>query len=223
LSAPSEKNRDIQRTRKGRVNIFAHWLGCFVFWIFGWKAQGPPPPHAKYVALFAPHTSYWDLPVAMAMTFVLRVRGNYMAKDTVFRGPLGWLLRILGGIAIERSHKHNTVEQVLEVIRDNEQCIFAITPEGTRKKVEYWKTGFYQIALQANIPIVLAFLDYKHRAGGNGGTFWPSGDVEADLRKIQAFYDKVTPRNPERWSPPRFRPEAVRKIQEQHQRKQVNE
>lgn len=213
MSGSSDTTRDVQRVRSGRVNIFAHWLGWLVYcWILGWKVQGPNPPYPKYVAIFAPHSSYWDMPIGLAMSFVMRIRGNWMGKNGIFRGPAGPFFRWLGGIAIERGHHHNMVEQMVAVFNHNDECVLGITPEGTRKQVEYWKSGFYQIALKANVPIVLAFLDFKRHLGGYGGVVWPTGDVEADLEKIRRFYDTITPRHESARSPIRFRPEIMEKL-----------
>ncbi|MDD5171168.1 MAG: hypothetical protein PHN75_20295, partial [Syntrophales bacterium] len=113
-------------------------------------------------------------------------------KAAMFRWPFAATLRWLGGIPIDRSQSHNVVEQSIQAFQKLEKLIMVVPPEGTRKKVSYWKTGFYHIAKGANVPIVLGFLDYKRKAGGIGPTFYPTGRLEEDLQRIQAFYATVT-------------------------------
>ena len=113
-------------------------------------------------------------------------------KAAMFRWPFAAALRWLGGIPIDRSKSHNVVEQSIQAFHKLEKLIMVVPPEGTRKKVSYWKTGFYHIAQGANVPIVLGFLDYRRKVGGIGPTFHPTGHIEKDLQMIQAFYAAVT-------------------------------
>jgi hypothetical protein len=192
--------------RIGQASIVLHWVSRFALWVLGWKVQGPRPPFERYVAIFGPHTSYWDAPIAIFMSFVLRVKGNWLGKHTIFRWPFGYLFRAIGGIPVERSAHHNFVDEAVRVFAENERIILALAPEGTRKCTDHWKSGFYHIAVQAKVPIVLAFFDFERKLTGNTGVvLYPTGDILADLERIREVYDAITPRHPERRSAVRFR------------------
>ncbi len=191
--------------RIGTVPFYFYWLGRIYLWFGGWRVQGPRPEFDKYVAIFAPHTCLGDMPRAMAMTFVLRVKGNSMIKNSVFVGPLGWLLRRLGAIPIKRDKHLGVVDQVVQEFERRDHIIMAIAPEGTRGYTDHWKSGFYQIAVKAKVPIVCAFWDYERRVTGQAGAIHPTGDMEADMAKIRAIYEKITPKYPSRRSAMRFK------------------
>jgi 1-acyl-sn-glycerol-3-phosphate acyltransferase len=161
-------------------------------WIFRWRIEGKLPDTPKFVLIAAPHTSNWDLPVMLSLAFAFRTRLFWMGKDTLFRRPFGAIMRWLGGIPIDRSKSHNVVEQSAEHFRKAESLVMVVPPEGTRQKVRYWKTGFYRIAESAGVPIALGFLDYRRKVGGFGPTVVPTGDIEADMETIQAFYANIT-------------------------------
>lgn len=154
----------------------------------GWKLQGQPPSAPKYVMITLPHTSNWDFPIALAMAFVYGFDMHWMGKDSLFAGWRGPVMRWLGGIPINRSSSNNVVSQTIAAFQASERLIVAIPPEGTRSKVARWKTGFYYIALGANVPIALGFLDYKKKIGGFLSTFLPTGDIDKDIEAIRARY-----------------------------------
>lgn len=160
----------------------------FCLKILGWKLQGEPPAALKYVLIGAPHTSNWDFPLALSMAFLYRIDMYWMGKDALFTGWRRPIMRWLGGIPINRLSSNNIVAQTIEAFNKNDRFIVAIPPEGTRSKVDKWKTGFYYIALGANVPIALAFLDYKRKAGGFLSTFYPTGDIENDITEIRSYY-----------------------------------
>lgn len=166
----------------------------------GWKKDGLAPSIDKYVIIAAPHTSNWDFPITIAMLLAFKIKPCWMGKDSLFRWPFGLLLRLLGGIPIDRSKANNVVDQSIEALRNKMKMALVIAPEGTRKKVAYWKTGFYHIASGANVPIALGFLDYARKAGGIGRIFIPTGDKDADMNSIQAFYKTITAKHPEKSS-----------------------
>ncbi len=184
-------------------NRFFSWLldraGRLVLRLGRWKIVGEVPEIPKFVAVAAPHTSNWDFPVFMAVVGVLKVRVRFLGKHTLFRGPFGWLFYWLGGIPVEReTGAADVVTKAAEAFRTRDRLILGLAPEGTRSRVEKWKTGFYRIALEAGVPIVLVFLDARTRELGIGPTFHPTGDREADMAHIRAFYaDKqgINPRN----------------------------
>jgi 1-acyl-sn-glycerol-3-phosphate acyltransferase len=183
--------------------------------LIGWKVEGDLPDVPRFVLVVAPHTSNWDVPVGLLCAYALGLLFEWpygvMIKAPALRWPVvGPLLRRLGGIPIDRSAPNNVVEQMVEAFQARERLMLAITPEGTRKKTAYWKSGFYHIAVAARVPIVLAYLDYGRKAGGLGPTIWPSGDAEADLALIRDFYAGITARFPHQFGEIRFKPQEAR-------------
>lgn len=167
-------------------------LFLFTSRLIGWKVLGQKPEQKKCVLIAAPHTSNWDFPTMMVIAFVLGLDVHWMGKHTLFpKGPLGAIMRWFGGIAIDRRKRHNTVEQMAEEYRRRDELLVVITPEGTRSEVDRWKGGFYHIACAANVPIVLGFVDAKTKTTGLGPTFYSTGDYEADLKEIMAFYENM--------------------------------
>ncbi len=154
----------------------------------GWKLEGHLPAEPKYVLVGAPHTSNWDVPISLAMAFVFGFDMHWMVKDSLFKSWRGPLMKWLGGIPINRSSKNNMVAQTIDKFNRNDRLVIAVPPEGTRARVEKWKTGFYYIAMGAKVPIALAFLDYKRKTGGFLSTFYPTGDATADIREIRSRY-----------------------------------
>jgi 1-acyl-sn-glycerol-3-phosphate acyltransferase len=186
-----------------------HWLAKLLLKLFGWRAEGSLSGYPKCVVVVAPHTSNWDFPVLFLVKVALRLKVTWMGKHTLFRPPLGWVLRRLGGLPIDRRARHNVVEQAIESFRMNDRMLLAIPPEGTRKLAPYWKSGFYHIALGANVPIALAFADYRRKVGGIGHVFMPSGDLEADMAVIREFYSGIVGKRPEQFGPIRLRSEIA--------------
>jgi 1-acyl-sn-glycerol-3-phosphate acyltransferase len=164
---------------------------------FGWRLEGRLPDVDKMVVIAAPHTSNWDLPILLSLAFALRAKASWLGKHSLFRWPLGFLFRWMGGIPVYRSASQNMVAQSVEMFRNSEKLILTIPPEGTRGKVSHWKTGFYYIALGAETPIAMGFIDYKRKAVGVGPTLYPTGDIEADMEIIRNFYVNVTAKYPE--------------------------
>ncbi|MBI3117538.1 MAG: lysophospholipid acyltransferase family protein [Candidatus Hydrogenedentes bacterium] len=169
--------------------------------ITGWHLEGEPPSMPKCVITAAPHTSNWDFVYSLAVCWSANVNIYWMGKDTLFPWGFGWLMKWFGGIPVDRTRGHNVAKQALHAYRTSERLMIIIPPEGTRKKVDCWKRGFYLIAKSAGIPIVMGYLDYAKKAGGFSPAIWPSGNVEADLAKMQEFYDQITGRYPDLASP----------------------
>jgi 1-acyl-sn-glycerol-3-phosphate acyltransferase len=159
----------------------------------GWRIEGSlPAGTTKAVLIAAPHTSNWDLPYTLMVGFVLQLNMYWLGKASIFAFPFGGVMRWLGGLAVDRSKSTNLVAASAAALVAAEGSVqLVVPPEGTRGKTRHWKTGFYYIALQAQVPIVLAFLDYERKVGGLGPLFTPTGDVEADMRSIKAFYAGV--------------------------------
>lgn len=165
--------------------------------ITGWQVQGSlPPGAAKCVLIAAPHTSNWDLPYTLMVAFVLRLNVYWMGKHSIFKPPFGPVMRWLGGIAVDRDKSNNLVAASAAAIqRADGPLQLVVPPEGTRDKTRHWKTGFYYIAVTAQVPIVLAYMDYERKLSGLGPVFQPTGDVEADMATIKAFYAPFKGRN----------------------------
>ena len=165
------------------------WLGLK---LTGWKLQGQIPTEPKFVLIAVPHTSNWDFPITLAMAFRFRFAIYWMGKDSLFRGPMGPLMKWFGGIPIDRSSANNVVEQTIESFHRSERLVVTIPPEGTRSKVDQWKTGFYYIAQGAGVPIGRGFLDYQRKIGGFLPTFYPTGDIDKDIAEIRQSYAGIT-------------------------------
>ena len=178
----------------------------FILGILGWTLEINLPPYKKYVLVGAPHTSNWDLPLGLLYMSAVGLRFNWAGKHTIFWGPIGTILKVIGGIPVDRRIRSGLIERMSELFDSRERMILAITPEGTRSKVPYWKTGFYYIALRAKVPIILGYLDYKEKKLGMGYSFFPSGDIEKDIRLVRAFYKDKTGRHPEQQGEIAIRP-----------------
>ena len=176
-----------------------HWLANKLLKLFGWSAVGSLADHPKCVIAVAPHTSNWDFPVLMLVAVALRLKVTWMGKHTLFRPPFGWIMRRLGGLPINRSARHNMVDQAVESFRVHDRLLLAIPPEGTRKRAPYWRSGFYHIALGAQVPIAFGFADYRRKVGGIGGVIMPSGDVDADMALIRDFYSEIVGKRPDQF------------------------
>ena len=179
------------------VNTFLRGVSLAVLRLTGWRVEGTLPPHAaKSVLIAAPHTSNWDLPYTLMLAFVLRLRVYWIGKQSLIRAPFGGVMRWLGGIPVNRDQANNLVASSAQAMREAQGPIqLIVPPEGTRGKTRHWKTGFYFIAQQAGVPIVLAFVDYERKVGGLGPVFIPTGDLEQDMRAIKAFYAPIKGKN----------------------------
>ncbi|WP_291989809.1 1-acyl-sn-glycerol-3-phosphate acyltransferase [Candidatus Accumulibacter sp. ACC007] len=165
--------------------------------ITGWKIEGTLPPSAsKSVLIAAPHTSNWDLPYTLMVAFALRLNIYWMGKAQIFRPPFRGLMMWLGGIPVARETANNLVAASAAALQAADGPVqLIVPPEGTRSKTRQWKTGFYHIAVSAQVPIVLAYMDYEKKVSGLGEIFVPTGDVEADIAAIKAFYAPFKGRN----------------------------
>lgn len=184
------------------VNKLLRGLSRATLRLLGWQVQGSLPPEAaKCVLIAAPHTSNWDLPFTLMVAFCLRLRIYWMGKASLFRGPFGPIMRWLGGVAVDRSKSNNLVAAAAAaIVAAPGPLQLVVPPEGTRGKTRHWKTGFYFIALQAQVPIVLAYMDYARKVSGLGPVFVPTGDVEADMATIKHFYAGIRGRNADQFT-----------------------
>lgn len=162
-------------------------------WMTGWKVQPDFPHHIpKYVIIVAPHTSAWDFIIGLAVRSVLRLNHvKFLGKAELFQGRFGCFFRRLGGYPVDRSDKHNMVDQVVSLFNQHEKFVLALSPEGTRKKVDRLKTGFYHIAKKAGVPIVMVAFDFGKKRVYFGKPFYTTDDEDADFRRILHFYAPV--------------------------------
>jgi 1-acyl-sn-glycerol-3-phosphate acyltransferase len=174
--------------------------------LIGWRTVFVPPPRPQSVIIVYPHTSNWDFVVGLLGRAAIRLRCHFAGKDTLFHGPFGAWLRRIGGIPVNRREPTGFVDQLAREFGRRAEFHIVFTPEGTRAKTEYWKTGFYRLALAARVPLGLAFIDYAGREVGVGGWLDLSGDQEADLDRIRAFYAGKRGRRQELAGPIRFPP-----------------
>lgn len=164
--------------------------------IFGWRLEGRPPELPKYVVIAAPHTTNWELPTALMIAFAFRIKMYWMGKDSLFRRPFCGFLKWLGGIPVNRSKSTGLVAQTIRTFDENEKLVIVIAPEGTRSRTRQWRSGFYHIASGAGVPIVLGYIDYRCKVGGFGPVIIPTGNIEADMKRIRAFYSGITGKHP---------------------------
>ena len=171
-----------------KPNAFTRWLGRSVLRLGGWRLVGPLPDVSKLVLIAAPHSSNWDGIWGFAAKLALGFEVRLLGKAQLFWWPLGPLLRRLGVIPIDRSSPHGTVEQAVAMIRRSDRIWYALAPEGTRKRVERWKTGFWKIAHEAQVPILPAYFHYPEKRIGVGPLFATSDDMAADIAALRAWY-----------------------------------
>jgi 1-acyl-sn-glycerol-3-phosphate acyltransferase len=178
------------------------FVGRIVFRLLGWKCKGETPSAKKYVILAAPHTSNWDGFLLILAAAMLKLDFSFFGKDTLFKGPLGWFLRSVGGIPLDRSRHQSFVAQAVSWFDRHERFALGVAPEGTRQFTSGWRRGFYYIALQAKVPIVLGYIDYAKKEGGIlPDVLIPSGDIERDFETLARLYGPLTARHPDRKAP----------------------
>jgi 1-acyl-sn-glycerol-3-phosphate acyltransferase len=168
--------------------------------LFGWKAIGTAPSVPRFVIIAAPHTSNWDFPYTLLVATAIGMRVKWLGKKDLFRFPFGGIMRAFGGISVDRSARHNMVDGAIELLKNSERLGLIIPAEGTRSKALRWKTGFYHVAVGAQVPIVCGYLDYAKKEGGIGLTFIPSGNIDEDVEKLRGFYHGIQGKYPENTS-----------------------
>ena len=167
---------------------FAAAVGRFMMGIRGWRVDGEIPDIPKMVLIVAPHTSNWDFLTGLWVKLALHLGARFVGKHTLFRWPLGVVMRWLGGVPVDRSAASTFVDETARVMRESGQMTLVITPEGTRRRTDQWKSGFYRIATAAGVPILLAGFDYPRKVVFFGPLVHPTGDYENDLAEIQSHF-----------------------------------
>ena len=182
-----------------RGNWLTRTFGRFVLRLLGWRIEGQLPNVPKLVIIGAPHTSHWDAILAVAFFLATGLDCRWMVKREACDHPLGGLMRWIGALPVNRQAPGGLVQQVVDEVNRSEKFVLVLTPEGTRKKVERWKTGFYRIALATGTPITLAYADFAHKVVGIGPTLRPSGDMETQIEEMRAYFRGITAGNP-KWA-----------------------
>lgn len=189
-----------------RCNPLAQLLGQLVLSVFGWRKAGQVPSARNIVIIAAPHTTNWDFIFLLAAAYSFGISVNWLGKDSLFRSPLGPILRFLGGVPVDRSKRNNLVQSLSAQIEHGSGIALVIPPSGTRRKTEHWKSGFYRIAEAAQIPLVCGYLDYQKKEAGLGLSFLPT-DLSQDMNRIREFYEPIVGKYPESKSRIRLREE----------------
>lgn len=171
-----------------------NWLARVIFFkLLGWRFFGKWPDYLqRCVVIVVPHTSWHDFYLGLLIRRILEVDIKFVAKKELFKPPFGWYFRWMGGIPLDRTPGQNKVEAIAEIFRQKEVFRLAIAPEGTRKKVKNWKTGFYYIAKKAGVPVVMISLDYGRKKVTISQPLYPGNDLDEDLKEIRVFYKEVT-------------------------------
>ena len=177
-----------KRPRRSAMYEIARLFFYGLYRLLGWRVLGEAPTDKKLVIIAAPHETNWDLTQMLGIAFYYRIPVRWMGKHTLGQGPFGWLMKWWGLLPVDRHSSTNLVDQVVAAYAETDEMAVVIAPEGTRSDVKAWKTGFYNIASKANVPIALGFIDYERKYGGIDGVLIPSGDYEADMEKAAAFY-----------------------------------
>lgn len=173
-------------------------LAKIIYRLLGWKIKGAFPLEVKrMVVIAAPHTSWHDFYMALLFRSIIDVKINFLGKKELFRPPFGWYFKRVGGTPLDRTPGQNKVTYIASLFKEQETFRLALSPEGTRKKVEEWKTGFYFIALEAGVPILPITMDFGRKQHHIGELFYPTGELQSDLAKLRKFFDGVLGKIPE--------------------------
>ena len=183
------------------------WVARGLLAITGWKPDGVCPETRRCVLIAAPHTTNWDFFYLLIFAAFYGVEIQWMGKESLFRPPMGWIMRRLGGIPIARHRSQHRVSAMARCFEEQDELVLVVPAEGTRSHAEYWKSGFYHIARLADVPIVMSYLDYTRKRGGFGEAFYPGGDVHEDMDRVRAFYAGKQGKYPECFSRIRLREE----------------
>ena len=182
-----------------------NWLERLIRWLLlqwfrrgGWTVAGTLPADPKFVIMGASHTSNWDFLVFLGAVQTLGRKVHFIGKHSLFRWPMGGFMRALGGIPVDRGSRQDLVSQVVAEMDAHDEFILVVAPEGTRSRTSNWKTGFYQIALKAGVPILAAGPDFPSKRGVFGPIIQPTGDYAADMKPAFDFFRTITPEHPER-------------------------
>ena len=188
----------IPKRLRGNRNRFLKFIGKLGINLSGWTIKGMVPDEERIVIIAAPHTSNWDFILAMLTIFGLNIKIKWLGKDSIFKPGFKWFFNWLGGIPVNREEPNALIEHVVRIVEKEKAIVIAMTPEGTRKKVARWKTGFLRIAKLTKAKILLISINSQTKSIQIGNIFEPSGDTELDLNFIQDYYQNFKGINPEK-------------------------
>ena len=170
------------------ITPLLRFLAILILRLVGWTSIGSKVSVPKYVLIGAPHTSNWDFPLMLLVVLELRLQLFWMGKHTLFPFPFSSIMKWLGGIPINRTKSHNVVYDIVDQFKSSDNFVVLVPPEGTRRKVSEWKTGFYHIANNAGVPILMGYVDAAKKEAGFADFFYPTGELENDMKEIRSFY-----------------------------------
>lgn len=177
------------------MHVISRFVLCT---LMGWKLKGDfPSDLKKYVIILAPHTHWVDFPLGLLVRSALKLKVNFVGKQSLFNGPFGYFFKALGGVPVDRSKSNNKVDSIVAIFDANEHFVLSLSPEGTRKKVEKWKTGFYYIAKGAGVPIVRGIFDYENKVFTALPPYYLTADAELDMAILKKDYEGVKGKVPE--------------------------
>lgn len=167
----------------------------------GWKVEGTFGPELRNcIIIVAPHTSQWDFIFGVLARTIYGIKAKYLIKNSFFKPGIAWFFHVTGGIAVDRSQKNELTDRLKQMLKDGQELKITFTPEGTRKRVDRWRTGFYWTAIDTGLPIVAHFIDYKTKTVGQFAPFMPTGDWEVDKLHFQNLYKNVSACHPENFN-----------------------
>ncbi|MCH9683174.1 MAG: lysophospholipid acyltransferase family protein [Deltaproteobacteria bacterium] len=205
-AAPPPTPDELPRVQTAPSGV-GHWFAALILKLSGWTVDGAPPDLDRYVVLAVPHTAWWDGVWMLLFARWWNVRLAWMGKHTLMRWPISLLLRRLGIVPVDRRAPQGLVGQIVEQFEQRDRLVLAIPPEGTRRRRDFWKSGFYHIAVEAKVPVCMSFLDYGRRTAGFGPCFWLTGDMRRDMDRIREFYADKKGKVPADFTPPLLREE----------------
>ncbi len=186
------------------MNMVKKYVGKTALWILGWRVEAHDLPTKKAILVGYPHTSTWDFPIFVFTMWALGIQTKWLGKQSLFEGSMGPLFRRLGGVPVDRSGGKNMVQVVSQLFKEHEDLLFGIAPSGTRSYSSHWRSGFYHMAVAANVPLALGSVDFGRRVGCFLGSVHLTGDMRADMDQIRSMYAHVRGRNPDRQTPIRL-------------------
>jgi 1-acyl-sn-glycerol-3-phosphate acyltransferase len=179
-----------------RAPVLGQWFGTSLARLIGWKAIGDFPSIPKAVFIASPHTSLWDGIIMVIIAWSMGVRLSWITKKETVRFPFKRFVTYFGAVPVDRSKRSDTVSQVAQQFKERDGMYLAVAPAGTRKKRDHWRSGFYHMAVQADVPFICGFLDYKRKEGGIRAIVHPTGDIDVDMARLREVYAGVVAKYP---------------------------
>ncbi len=185
-----------------KISGLKKFFGNLIFKLLGWKCNVTVTDEMKHsVMIAAPHTTNWDFLFVIGAFWIMGVDVRFFIKDNYTKGPFGFIFKALGALGVDRSKaKNGLTDYAIDRLKENDELVVLVPAEGTRKRVDKWRTGFYRIATEAGVPISLGYLDYEKKEAGVADVFYPSGDFEKDMLHIQEVYRPIKGKNTDNYN-----------------------